>query len=202
MKIAIIGAGNVGSTLGARFSEIGHKVNFGVPDPEKYRDGQLVGPAIRIKEAVADADAVILAVPFAAAKSVLEECGDLAGKIVIDATNPLAMTSNGLGLTAGFTTSGVEEIAVSAPDAKFVKCFNQTGFANMAEPRGSMMFVCGNDAYANETVRKLASDIGFDAVVIGDLSKARLLEPLAMLWIHLSATTDLKRDFAFRLDRR
>lgn len=71
----------------------------------------------------------------------------------------------------------------------------------MATPGGSMMFVCGDDAEAIETVRKLAADIGFDAISIGGLAKARLLEPLAMLWIHLSATTDLKREFAFKIVR-
>lgn len=201
MKIAIIGAGNVGATLGRRFVEAGHKVTFGVPNPEEHRDESLAGPVLTVRDAAADADAVLLAVPYGAAKSVVEECGGLARKIVIDATNPLGMTPNGLDLTVGFTNSGAEEIAAAAPEAKLVKCFNQTGFANMVEPRGSMMFVCGNDAEANETVRKLAAEIGFDAITIGDLTKARLLEPLAMLWIHLSATTDLKRDFAFRIDR-
>lgn len=202
MKIAIIGAGNVGSTLGRRFVEAGHEVTFGVPKPEEHQDGNLAGPATTVTEAAATADAILLAVPYAAAKSVVEECGGLAEKIVIDATNPLGMTPNGLNLTVGFTSSGVEEIAAAGPEAKFVKCFNQTGFANMADPRGSMMFVCGDDSEANEVVRKLAADIGFDAITVGDLTKARLLEPLAMLWIHLSASTDLKRAFAFRIDRQ
>ena len=64
------------------------------------------------------------------------------------------------------------------------------------------MFVCGDDADATETVRKLAAEIGFDAINIGDLTKSRLLEPLAMLWIHLAFTTDLKRDFAFLIRRK
>ncbi len=202
MKIAIIGAGNVGATLGRRFAEIGHTVNFGVPRPEEYADSELAGPAMAVADAATDADAVLLAVPYSAAKGVIEACGGLAGKIVIDATNPLGMTAEGLSLTAGFTTSGAEELATEAPGSRFVKCFNQTGFANMAKPAGSMMFVCGDDAEANEVVRKLAADIGFDAISIGGLAKARLLEPLAMLWIRLSATTDLKRDFAFKIDRR
>ena len=189
MKIAIIGAGNVGATLGRRFAEIGHTITFGVPRPDEYADADLAGPAMAVANAAKDADAVLLAVPYPAAKGVIDACGGLAGKIVIDATNPLGMTPEGLSLTAGFTTSGAEELAAAAPDAKFVKCFNQTGFANMAEPAGSMMFVCGDD-------------IGFDAISIGGLAKARLLEPLAMLWIHLSATTGLKRDFAFKIDRR
>jgi hypothetical protein len=112
------------------------------------------------------------------------------------------MTEKGLALTTGFNTSGAETIAALAPNARLVKCFNQTGFGNMAEPRQSVMFVCGDDASANETVRQLAAEIGFDAISIGALDKARLLEPLAMLWIHLSMTTPLQRDFAFGLLRR
>lgn len=202
MKIAVIGAGNVGATLGRRFVEVGHAVTFGVPRPDEYKNAQLSGSAVTVREAAADADLVVLAVPYSAAASVISECGGLAGKIVVDATNPLAMTPDGLGLTVGHSTSGAEVLADSAPDAIFVKCFNQTGFANMADPRGSMMFVCGNNPEANETVRHLAAQIGFEAISIGDLTKARLLEPLAMLWIHLSATTDLKRDFAFHIFRR
>lgn len=201
MKIAIIGAGNVGATLGSRFIEVGHNVTFGVNKPADYSDGRLAGPAMSVTDAAADADAILLAVPYSAANEVLSQCGDLEGKIVIDATNPLAMTPNGLGLTVGFTSSGAEELAAAAEAARVVKCFNQTGFANMATPGGSMMFVCGDDAEAIETVRKLAADIGFDAISIGGLAKARLLEPLAMLWIHLSATTDLKREFAFKIVR-
>lgn len=201
MKIAIIGAGNVGATLGSRFAEVGHSVKFGVPRPDEYADARLAAPAVSVAEATSDADAVLLAVPYAAAKGVIEACGGLAGKIVIDATNPLGMSPEGLGLTMGFSISGAEELAAAASEAKFVKCFNQTGFANMANPGGSMMFVCGDDTDANESVRKLASEIGFDTLTIGGLSKSRLLEPLAMLWIHLSATTDLKRNFAFRIER-
>jgi len=201
MNIAILGAGNVGATLGKRFAEQGHAVSFGVPNPQKYASGELSGTVGTVAEAAQTADIVLLAVPYNAVESALRECGDLRGKILIDATNPLAMTERGLALTAGFTTSGVEKIAALAPNAKLVKCFNQTGFGNMATPKQSVMFVCGNDAAANETVRQLAAAIGFDAVSIGTLDKARLLEPLAMLWIHLSFTTELGRDFAFRIQR-
>jgi hypothetical protein len=72
----------------------------------------------------------------------------------------------------------------------------------MAEPRNSMMFACGSDKEATDTVTNLAASIGFDAMNIGDLSKARLLEPLAMLWIHLAFSSELKRDFAFAIVRR
>jgi 8-hydroxy-5-deazaflavin:NADPH oxidoreductase len=111
------------------------------------------------------------------------------------------MTPEGLNLTVGFETSGAEKLQKIAIGAKVVKSFNQTGFNVMASPNHSMMFVCGDDAEANETVRNMAAEIDFDAVTIGALSKARLLEPLAMLWIHLSIISDLKRNFAFSILR-
>jgi predicted dinucleotide-binding enzyme len=202
MNIAILGAGNVGATLGKRFAEQGHTVSFGVPNPQKYADSGLPGTVSAVAEAAQTAEILLLAVPYNAVEQVIKECGDLRGKTLIDATNPLGMTNKGLGLTTGFSTSGAEKIAALAPAARLVKCFNQTGFGNMAEPRQSVMFVCGDDASANETVRRLAAEIGFDAIAIGTLDKARLLEPLAMLWIHLSMATPLQRDFAFGLLRR
>lgn len=201
MNIAVIGAGNVGRTLGRRFADAGHRVTYGVQDPGAYSRTDLGGVVTSVGEAASSADAILLAVPYYAAIDAVTDCGDVSGKIMIDATNPLQMGQNGLTLSLGFDTSGAEAIAASAPAARFVKCFNQTGFGNMADPRGSMMFICGDDSEANEQVRQLAADIGFDATAIGDLRKARLLEPLAMLWIHLSATTDLKRDFAFKIER-
>ena len=202
MKIAIIGSGMVGSALGQAFNKAGHEVVYGVRDPAAGPIGGIPIPIRSVRESANWGETILLAIPFAAAESVLGECGDLTGKIVIDATNPLAMSEHGLSLTVGFDDSGAEQISKFTSGAKVVKCFNQTGFGNMTDPQGSMMFVCGDDAAANETVRQLAEDIGFDAIAIGDLAKARLLEPLAMLWIHLGFTTDLKRDFAFRIDRR
>jgi hypothetical protein len=202
MNIAILGAGNVGATLGKRFAEQGHTVSFGVPNPQKYADSDLPGTVSSVAEAAQTAEILLLAAPYNAVEQVIKECGELRGKILIDATNPLVKTEKGLALSVGFSTSGAEKIAALAPDARLVKCFNQTGFGNMAEPRQSVMFVCGDDAAANKTVRQLAAEIGFDAISIGTLDKARLLEPLAMLWIHLSMTTPLQRDFAFGLLRR
>ncbi len=201
MKIAIIGAGNVGAALGKRFSEVGHDVVYGVRNPARPEYAIAGAKFETAPEATRDAEVVILAVPYAVVEAALSGC-DLTGKIVVDATNPLAMTDKGLALTAGFETSGAERLATAFPRAKVVKCFNSTGFGNMADASGSMMFACGDDPVAAETVRILAEEIGFDAIAIGDLSKSRLLEPLAMLWIHLASTTDLTRNFAFRIERR
>lgn len=201
MKIAILGAGSVGGTLGRRFAEAGHEIRFGVPNPSEHADKESFAAVGTVAEAAEAAEAILLAVPYDAVADALRECGDLTGKIVIDATNPLRFADGTLSLTVGFETSGAEEVAALADRAKVVKCFNQTGFGNMKEPQyaagKSVMFVCGDDSEANETVRLLAESIGFEAVAAGNLKTARLLEPLAMLWIHLSFTTELKRDFAF-----
>jgi len=205
MKIAILGAGNVGATLGRRFAEVGHEIHFGVPDPGAHADKQSFATVGSVNEAAQNAQTILLAVPYGAVADAVRECGNLANKLVIDATNPLRFSEGKLSLALGFETSGAETVAALATGAKVVKCFNQTGFGNMAQPEyttgRNVMFVCGNDAEANETVRRLAESIGFDAVAAGDLQVARLLEPLAMLWIHLSMTTNLGRDFAFGLLR-
>jgi predicted dinucleotide-binding enzyme len=208
--IAILGAGSVGGALGRRFLALGHDVRFGVsnPDGEKYMAlaAETRIPVSSVGEAVRGADLVVLAVPYDAVKAALAAAGDLDGRIVVDCTNPLAFADGRLSLTRGFDTSGAEEVARLAPGARIVKCFNQTGYANMVEPVvgevESAMFVCGDDADAREVVRALAASIGFDAIDAGRLEVARLLEPLAMLWIHLSMTTPLGRDFAFGVLRR
>ncbi len=202
MNIAILGAKDVGSTLGRRFSEVGHTVRFGVRSPSDYAQSGLAGPVGTVNTAVLNADIIVLALPFASAPAALAECGELNGKIIIDATNPLAMGDHGLYLTAGFDDSGAEQIARHASGAHVVKCFNSTSYMNMADARGSMMFVCGEEPESNEAVRNLSNEIGFDTVNIGGLKQARLLEPLAMLFIHLAFTTELKWDFALKLDRK
>lgn len=206
MKIAILGAGNVGGTLGRKFAEAGHKIYFGVPNPSEYPDKKSFAEVGSVAETAGASEAILLAVPYDAVGDALRECGDVTGKILIDATNPLRFANGKLSLAIGFETPGAEKIAPLVAGAKVVKCFNQTGFGNMAEPETadgkSVMFVCGDDSEANETVRYLAESIGFEAIAAGNLKVARLLEPLAMLWIHLSATTDLKRDFAFGLLRK
>ena len=212
MRIAVLGAGMVGGTLGERFAQVGHEVYFGVPSPQDEKIRELlsrIGSKARaglVSEAARDAEIVVLATPWDAVPSAIVGAGDLAGKIVIDCTNPLGKTDGGLGLLIGHTSSGAEQVAAWATGAHVCKAFNQTGYANMAEPRfaqgSALMFVCGDDPGSREVVQQLVASIGFDAVDAGGLKIARLLEPLAMLWIHLSLTTELKRDFAFALLRR
>jgi NADPH-dependent F420 reductase len=206
VKIAIIGAGFVGAALAKGWSGAGHDVVFGVRDPRAAKVGEAVGGtegrarAAGVQAAAAGADVVVLAVPWPAVADALRQAGSLAGKVLVDATNPL--NADFTGLAVGHTTSGAEEVARRAPGAKVVKAFNTIGASHMAKPEfGGVrptMFLCGDDPAARATVRELARALGFDPVDAGPLAQARLLEPLAMLWISL-AYGGYGTDIAFKL---
>ena len=201
MRIAIIGSGNVGNALASALGRAGHSVVFGSRTPEPGRAKET-----NIADAAAQAEACILAIPYPAAAEVVRAADGFADKILIDATNPLGLVAGGLGLSVGFDTSGAEQIAALAPKARVFKAFNQTGFENMADARGyavrPVMFVAGDDAAGKSVVLTLVSDAGFEAVDIGGLTSARLLEPFAMLWIELARKRGLGPDFTFALQRR
>lgn len=210
MNITIIGAGNVGATLGKRWAEEGHDIIFGVRDPNSDKIASLLssidGPAKAdtIRSAVAASDIIVLATPWSATKEVIEAAGSLEGKIIIDCTNPLKADLSGL--EVGFNTSAAEEIAQWVDGAKVVKAFNTAGSTTMANPvfgtDKSVMFICGDDAEAKKVVFDLADQLGFDVVDSGDLKCARYLEPLAMLWIHLAFEQGMGTDFAMKIVKR
>ena len=204
MKIAIIGSGNVGTSLGDGWSAKGHEVVYGSRSPKIAAKGRRFAS---IPEAIAASEIVVLAVPYQAVQEVAS-AHSLVGKVVIDCTNPVAPGAKpplgGFELAMGFTTSAAEEVAKMAKGAHIVKAFNTTGYGNMREPRyGSTrvtMFYAGDDDGAKEKVRQLIGDIGFDPVDAGPLRSARYLEPMALLWMNLSFK--LGRDFAFQLIQR
>ncbi|HEV2550851.1 MAG TPA: NAD(P)-binding domain-containing protein [Stellaceae bacterium] len=209
MKIAVIGTGAVGGTLGQRWAELGHSVRFGVRDLADAAANtfvkQIKGEArlASVRDAVTDADVVVLATPYAANAAAIAAAGDLTGKIVIDVTNPVGAD---FALAVGFTTSGAEEVAKLARGARVYKAMNQVGFEVMADPAFAagkpVMFVAGDEAQGKEAVLGLVAALGFEAIDAGDLKVARLLEPYAMLWIHLMARRKMGRRFAFGLLRR
>jgi hypothetical protein len=202
MKIAILGAGNVGKALAAGWTAHGHEVVFGVRDPNKP------APDIKVKllpvsEAARFADVLVLAVPWKAVPDALQSAGNLAGKIVLDATNPLLPDLTGIDPQA--LPSGGEKVAELAR-VPVVKIFNNTGAPNMRDPdyhgERVTMFYCGDDAGAKTTAHSLANDLGFDPVDAGPLRQSRLLEPLALLWITLALKQGLGVNIAFKLMRR
>ena len=210
MKIAILGAGNVGGTLGARWAKNGHMVTFGVRNPTDKKMKNLLeaaGPTARgtvLSDAVKDAEVVVLATPWPATQEAIKAAGNLAGKIVVDCTNPLKPDLSDLEI--GHTTSAGEQVAGWAKGARVVKAFNTTGAGNMANPRygadRSAMFVCGDDAPSKAVVSKLAEELGFEVVDSGPLTMARHLEPLAMVWLHMAVFGGFGSNFAFKIMRR
>jgi NADPH-dependent F420 reductase len=214
LKIAIIGAGNVGGTLGTAWAAKGHQIIYGARNvnDEKVKKRVSTNPgkitATGIPDAVAQSAVVLLATPWQGAREALQSAGNLAGKVVIDAINPLEMSPAFLekGLLVGHDTSAGEQIAQWAKGAKVVKAFNTIGSMNMANPKfggqSATMFICGDDSEAKKTVKQLSDDLGFETVDAGPIKTARLLEPLAMLWIHLAYGMNVGPDFGFKIIKR
>lgn len=198
MNIAIIGRGSVGGALGKALARAGHRVVYGVRAPKAADEA---GNA----QAAAGAEAIILATPWHLTADALASCGPLAGKIVIDATNPLEMGPEGPSLAYPPEGSGAQMLAARAPGAHVVKCFNQTGFAAMGDAGAyavrPMMMVAADDAAARALAARLAGEIGFEPLDMGPLANARLLEAVAMTWVELAMKRGLGRDFAFAVAR-
>lgn len=210
MKIGIIGSGTVGSVVGPRWASKGHSIIYGSRDPAGDKMTALLdeigsaAQAVGIEHVAKGCDAVLLATPFGATEEVIGIAGGLSGKIVLDATNPLSKDLSGL--TLGFDDSGAEQVSRWAPGASVAKVLNMTGAGNMDNPdysgKAASMFVCSDDDEAKSVASQLASDLGFDVVDSGPLANARLLEPMALLWINLALQLGHSPDIAFRLLRR
>jgi 8-hydroxy-5-deazaflavin:NADPH oxidoreductase len=213
MKLAIIGAGNVGGTLGTAWAQkAGHEIFFGVRHPGSDQTQGLVrklggnAQAGTPPQAAAFARFVVLTTPWNAAEEAIHSMGDLNGKIILDATNPLAMGPDGLSLEIGQNISAGEKVQMWAEGASVFKTLNTTGFGNMADPvihgARSIMFVAGDDEANKPDVIELVAALGFETVDAGPLRNARLLEAHAMLWIDLALKRGLGPNWAFALLRR
>ncbi|MEM1388944.1 MAG: NAD(P)-binding domain-containing protein [Pseudomonadota bacterium] len=188
MRIAIIGHGRVGSALAAGWTKAGHEVQSA---------GRSTAPSIG--DIAGWAEIIVLAVPYAALESVAAEIAPATGKVVIDCTNPIVMGADGMALALGHTTSGAEQLQALLPDAHVIKTLNQVGAEIMADTRGfshpPVQFLAGDEPGAKETVTTLLAEIGFDPLDAGGLSKARLLEPLALVWINQAIAQKKGRDW-------
>ncbi|HTL67457.1 MAG TPA: NADPH-dependent F420 reductase [Lacunisphaera sp.] len=216
MKIAIIGAGNVGGALGKAWAKAGHMILFGVRDPAGGKTkpplAEIGSGAVSlvIPDAVRQTEIIVLATPWNAVPEVIKVMGDLKGKIIIDCTNPLFLNAEGsLSLSLGSSTSGAEEVARLAVGARVVKAFNTYGWENFADSSypgygdlKPIMFFCGDDDDAKEVVDRLARDLGFDPVDTGGLGMARSLEPLALLWIRLAVRRGRNPNFTWAMLKR
>ena len=204
MKVAIIGAGNVGKALATSFTRAGHEVTISASTPESAREAAAATGATAASSNVAaatDASVVILAVPYVGAGA--DVAGQIreavAGKTVIDVTNPIKPDFSGL---ATSDSSGAEEFQRLLPAAHVVKAFNTIFAANQANPTTDIDgYVAGDDAKAKATVMGLVESMGFSPVDVGPLSAARHLEGMAWLNIGLNASNGWGWTSAWRLDR-
>lgn len=206
MDIVIIGAGNVGRALAGAWANAGHNVKLAVRDTGRadFEDLGVEGISLVAADgAAAHANIVVLAVPWAGVADALKRAGNLDGKIVIDATNPLGKD---LSLVVGHDDSGGETVARLARGAKVVKAFNTTGAHNMADSFYAsgqlMMAIAGDDGMAKEAAARLASDIGFEPVDVGPLVMSRHLEPMAIVWIRLALVEKRGTGMGFSLLKR
>ncbi|MFL6759224.1 NADPH-dependent F420 reductase [Sphingomonas sp.] len=186
MRIAVIGKGNVGSALAPNFAAAGHDVVYGVRNPAdpKYASDDAI-PLRTVQDAVAGAEAILLAIHWDAVDGLLAEAGDLSGKILIDCTNAYDFHNNLAPLIPPDQSAAT--IIARKTNAVVVKAFNQVGAEVMGQaPKRSprpLQFVASDDADAKAKVLKLAEGAGFDARDGGPLEYARELEGMARLWI-------------------
>ncbi len=201
MKIAIIGAGNVGGALARNWATAGHEVYLGVKNPADDKQWSGVGnvTVCTVKAAADKAAVLLIALPVAAIVPAARELGNMENKIVIDATNAV------FDKPAPYETGYHAMKALTGADV--IKGFNTTGFENMANPvyhgKGIDMFMAAGSLKAKEAVRQLASDAGFEACYdFGGEDKVVLIEQFAMAWINLAILQKEGRDIAFKVLRR
>ena len=195
MRIGILGTGDVGRALGSGFAALGHDVKLGSRDANNPKIKDWVGKAGAhtsggtFAEAAAFGEIAVLATMWAGTENALRLAGaeSLAGKVLIDATNPLDFSTLPPTLTHGHTDSGGEQVERWAPGARVVKAFNIVGNAHMFRPDfpggPPDMFICGNDTGAKKTVSTILNEFGWEVIDLGGIDRARYLEPLAMVWI-------------------
>lgn len=203
--IAIIGTGNVGGAIGTAAVKAGYDVVFAARDDEKTRaaaDAAGAGMASSLRDAVAQSDIVVLAVPYGALADVAAEIAPVvAGKIVVDPTNPLKADYSGLATAAD--TSGAEELAALLPGARVVKAFNTLFAGNTANPEAlgiqlDSLFATDDEA-AKDAICGLSSSIGFRPIHVGPLTASRELEAMAWLNIRLQLISNGNWNTAFAL---
>ena len=190
--IAIIGTGEVAAALGPEFAEQGHTIIYGSRDPDREDVRALVASTSDTasvttpRDASEHADIVVLAVPGLLVEDITLSLGDLAGKIIIDPTNPLNRSDNGL--SHAVETSNTEIIQAAAPDAYVVKAFNTLNWKTMVEPDSSggsvTIPLAGNSDAAKATVAKLVEGMGLEAVDVGPVENAHWVEGMLILWIN------------------
>ena len=209
MKIGVIGAGQVGGTLGSRLARLEHEVIFGVREPNSPKVRAVLesagakARATGIAEAAAAAEVIFLATLWSGAGEAIRAAGNLAGKVLVDCTNP-GLPDGSLAL--GWNTSGGEQVAAWAKGAWVVKAFNTVFVTVMADPnfgpQQPTLLIAGDDPGAKGVVKQLGEALGFEVIDSGPLSMARYLEPMALLLVKAAFGSGLGPNVAFKLLKR
>lgn len=205
MKIAIIGTGNVGGALATNWSKVGHQILLGTRDIDTFEDTHLLKnqntSLHTILESAKNADVILIAAVPQATQSIATQIKEVVkGKVIIDAMNSIRTKPEGF-------DNSFEALNYYLEDSEIIKCFNSTGFENMANPiynnEGIDMFVAGNSKKGKEVAQKLALDAGFSTCWdFGGDDKVELLEHFALSWINLAIMQGHGRNMAFKIIRR
>jgi 8-hydroxy-5-deazaflavin:NADPH oxidoreductase len=213
MKVGVLGSGEVGQALGRGFASRNHEVMPGTRSPTSEKaqawvaegEGRSGGT---FADAAASGELMVLATLGLAAEHALELAGPeaLAGKVVIDATNPLEYPDDGsVRLAFGFDDSLGERVQRKLPEAKVVKVFNTVGNPYMIDPElpggPPTMLICGNDDDAKATVSGLCEDFGWEPADLGPIERSRALEEVAMAWVYYGVVSG-SWDHAFKMLHR
>ena len=199
MKIGVIGAGNIGGTIGSKWASKEHEVYFGVRDPHKASLLEKISemPAtIRVghsAESIAFADVVVFAVPGASVTPIVaENLDNLRGKTIIDASNNMR----------GESRHALGYLRDQLPTAKLYRAFSTLGWENLANPdfdgTKADLFYCG-DEDAKDTVHQLIADVGLEPIYLGGTDRVDLVEGMTDMWFNLALKRQLGRRIAFKL---
>ncbi|MBI1279632.1 MAG: hypothetical protein GC179_16005 [Anaerolineaceae bacterium] len=197
MNIAILGTGNIGSTLGKKWAKAGHTVYFGVRNPQKPEVQELINTlganahAVSLEQAIKAGEVVLFAIPGNAMdETITANASALSGKIIIDAANKIS--SPVIDSFATFTAQ--------VPTAKLYRAFNNYGWENFETPLpGSDLFYCGTDGESRKAVETLIADIGLNPVYLGGTDQVGLVDSILKLWFALSSGQKMGRHLAFKV---
>jgi 8-hydroxy-5-deazaflavin:NADPH oxidoreductase len=211
MRVGILGSGLMGGKLGTIFARAGHEVVFSYARSEQKlkklaRDAKGKARAGSPREAAQEADAVLLAVHWSRTEEVLNQTGDLSGKVIV--TCSLPMNDDDTQLVVAHTSSGAEELARRIPKARVVAAFNTVPSevlfgvyeAKRKVSRPSLVY-CGDDESGKRVAAALIRDVGFDPVDAGPLRIARYTEPFALLVAQLAYEGEGGPELAYRFER-
>ena len=199
MKIGVIGAGNIGGTIGAKWASRDHEVYFGVRDPQKEslmeKVGEMTG-TVQVghsAQAIAFADVIVFAVPGASVGPIVDEnLENLQGKIIVDASNNMR----------GESRHALGYLREQLPTANLYRAFSTLGWENLANPdfEGTRadLFYCGDET-TKSTVEELISDVGLKPVYLGGTERVGLVEGMTDMWFNLALKQQMGRRIAFKL---